>query len=190
MQWRHPPAPRRRWPPERAPVSFISLHFLVSLGVLSRCCSGFYTRIALACVLHFIGFYTLLLWLACLALWGFMPVISVAALACVPHSVGFYASSLRCCSGVRAPRRGVLCQLFALLLWRACLTLWGFMPVLCVAALACVPHSVGFYASSLRCCSGVRAPCFLQGLYACCFSVPTYLSASRGCRTRCRLWRA
>ena len=153
MQWRHPPAPRRRWPPERTPVSFISLHFLVSLGVLSRCCSGFYTRIALACVLHFMGFYALLLGLVCLTLWGFMPVLCVAALACVPHVVGFYASYLRCCSGVRASLCGVLCQYFALLLWRACLTLWDFMPVLCVAALACVPRVFyrGFTPAALAC---------------------------------------
>jgi hypothetical protein len=54
VQWRRLPAPRRRWPPERAPVSFISLHFLVFLGVLVV--QGF-----------------TLLWCACSISWGFTP---------------------------------------------------------------------------------------------------------------------
>ena len=74
VQWRRLPAPRRRWPPERAPVSFISLHFLVSLGVLAPIvvrvlhphCSGVRDP--------------------------FHGVLRLAARACVPHSVGFYAS--------------------------------------------------------------------------------------------------
>ena len=71
----------------------------------------------------------------------------------MPHFVGFYASHLCCCSGVRASLCGVLCQSFALLLWCACLTLWGFMPVLCVAALACVPRAFyrGFTPAALAC---------------------------------------